>query len=124
MKRVLKVICWLFLILLLIIAICYIGIPSRLANKNIDNESFKRIKEATKILVFAQNKAQHNTTKGLLQFLPFEYGRISSSNQINNLFPFLSAVDKNKIKALFDNNDIEEIDIHEQGCISYTIKNL
>ena len=122
MKRALKVICWLFLILLLVIAVCYIGIPSRLTNKNINKESFQRIKEATKILVLAQNKAQHDATKGLSQFLPFEYGRISNSNQINNLFPFLSDVDKNKIKALFGNNDIEEIDMHEQSCISYTIK--
>lgn len=104
------------------IVVCYIGIPSRLANKNVNKESFQRIKEATEILVLAQNKVQRDTTKGLSQFLPFEYGRISNSNQINTLFPFLPDVDKKKIKALFDNNDIEEIDMHEQSCISYTVK--
>jgi hypothetical protein len=105
-----------------IIILCYIGIPSRLISINIDKDKLARFKKANHILIKAQLQAPHNSVVGLTQFLPFEYGRITSTQQVDELFPSLSYKDRNEIKSLFNDGDIIEIDMHEQSCISYKLK--
>ena len=111
-----------FLVLIALITICYIGVPGRLLSRNIDDNRLARIKKADQILVAAQWKVQHDTVVGLTQFLPFEYGRITNVIQIKQLFPRLTESDRKIIESLFNDGDIKQIDMHEQSCITYTVK--
>jgi hypothetical protein len=117
-----KVFAYIILTIVAIFLICYIGIPSRLISKNIDASSINRIKEANKVLVKAQLHTPHESERGLTQFLTYGYGRIATSEQVDQLFSFLTNAERDKIKLLFDKKDVAEIDLHEQSCIKYTIK--
>jgi hypothetical protein len=111
-----------FLTLIAFITLCYIGVPSRLLSRNINDNRLARIKKADRILIAAQWRVKHDTVVGLTQFLPFEYGRITNRSQIQQLFPYLTENDRKIIESLFNDQDVKQIDMHEQNCITYTVK--
>lgn len=122
MKRPKSLLFYIVLGVIAAIAICYIGIPSRLINKNISQENLTRIKEVNKILMTTRKFVKADSLKDIGSLLPDAYNFVQSPEQIDKLFYFLKRNEKQKIKDLITEGIVMNISLNDPECIEYEIK--
>jgi len=102
------------------ISICFIGIPSRLHDTNIEDKTLADLKAITLKLTEARKSIKNSPGN---DWLPDGYAYINTTEQVDRLLgPYLASKETQKIKELIKNRELLEIDIANENCVRLEVR--
>jgi hypothetical protein len=122
LKKERKIFVWTILTIAGIIIVMFIGIPTRIVNKSINDKTFDSIKGVQNILSTTKEKISLDSIEAFSPLAHDAYGYISSPQKVDELFSFLPIDQRQRIKRLFTNRQVTQIDIMRPRCVRFILK--
>jgi hypothetical protein len=122
LKKGRKIFVWIILTIAVITMVMIIGIPTRIVNNSINDKTFDSIKAVQQILSTTKEKISLDSIEAFSPLAHDAYGYISSPEKVDELFSFLSVEQRQKIKHLFTNGQVKQIDIMRPRCVRFILK--
>lgn len=111
-----------FLGLIFIVLLMVVGLPTRVINTRISDETYDDIKGVQQILSSTKKEISLDSLAGVFSPLaPDEYGYIDSEEKVDKLFSFLPDDKRNEVKNVLKSGQVKNIDIMRPRCIRFTL---